>query len=258
VARRLDFAARAAAVTIGLAALMPSSAFAGPPFRTDDPEPVEYQHYEFYTFTSGTHISGDTSGAGPAWEFNYGLIPDGHFHVIAPLAFDSPAGASSQFGYGDTEVGFKYRFIQEDDKGIRPMVGTFPIVEIPTGAQSQGLGAGHYRLLLPLWVQKSFGDWTTYGGGGYWINHGGGTMDQDYWFFGWLLQKKVTSKLVIGGEIFHQTATVIGGKDSTGFNLGAIYDFDEHNHLLVSAGTGIQNASSTNLYSWYLAYQITN
>jgi hypothetical protein len=72
------------------------------------------------------------------------------------------------------------------------------------------------------------------------------------------LQKKVTSKLVIGGEIFHQTATVIGGKDSTGFNLGAIYDFDEHNHLLVSAGTGIQNASSTNLYSWYLAYQITN
>ena len=83
-------------------------------------------------------------------------------------------------------------------------------------------------------------------------------MDQDFWFFGWLLQKKVTEKLVIGGEIFYQTATTIGGKDSTGFNIGAIYDFDEHNHLLVSVGTGIQNASSTNLYSWYLGYQITN
>ncbi len=243
---------------VGLAALLPSSAIAGPPFRTDDPEPVEYQHYEFYTFISGTHISGDTSGVGPAWEFNYGLIPNGQFHVVVPQAFDLPAGASNQFGYGDTELGFKYRFIQEDEKGITPMVGIFPFLEIPTGDQSKGLGAGHYRAFFPLWVQKSFGDWTTYGGGGYWINHGGGTMDQDYWFFGWLLQKKVTEKLVIGGEIFHQTATVIGGKDSTGFNIGAVYDFDENNHLLVSAGTGIQNASSTNLYSWYLGYQITS
>jgi hypothetical protein len=51
---------------------------------------------------------------------------------------------------------------------------------------------------------------------------------------------------------------MIGGKDNTGFNLGAVYDFDDHNHLLLSAGTGIQNASETNLYSWYVGYQITN
>jgi subtilisin family serine protease len=106
VTSKLNFAARAGAATIGLAALLPSSANAGPPFRTDDPEPVEYQHYEFYTFSSGTHISGDTSGVGPAWEFNYGLIPNGQFHIVAPLAFDLPAGASNQFGYGDTEIGF--------------------------------------------------------------------------------------------------------------------------------------------------------
>jgi len=241
------------------AVLIPGAANAGPPFRTDDPEPVEYQHYEFYTFTTGTHISGDTSGFGPtAYEFNYGLIPNGQFHIVAPLAFDLPAGASNQFGYGDTEIGFKYRFIQEDDKGWTPMVGTFPMLEVPTGDQSRGLGAGHVRLFLPIWLQKSFGDWTTYGGGGYWINQDNALGAKNFWFFGWLLQKKVTEKLVIGGEIFHQTADTIGGKDSTGFNIGAIYDFDEHNHLLVSAGTGIQNASSTNLYSWYLGYQITS
>ncbi len=38
---------------------------------------------------------------------------------------------------------------------------------------------------------------------------------------------------------------------------GAIYDFDDHNHLLVSLGTGLQNASDTNRFSWYLGYQIT-
>jgi hypothetical protein len=251
------YAALAAAM-LGLVALAPRAAVAGPPFRTDDPEPVGYQNYEFYTFTTGTHISGDTSGFGPAWEFNYGLIPNGQFHIIAPVAFDQPAGSPAVFGYGDTELGFKYRFIQEDEKGWRPMVGIFPMLELPTGVQSLGLGAGHTRLFLPVWVQKNLGnDWLTYGGGGYWINHDAALGDQNYWFFGWLLQKQLTKQLAIGGEIFHQTADTIGGKDSTGFNLGAIYDFDEHNHLLISAGAGIQNASTTNLYSWYVGYQIT-
>ena len=47
------------------------------------------------------------------------------------------------------------------------------------------------------------------------------------------------------------------GAYDAGFNVGAIYDFDEHNHLLMSAGCGLQNASDTNRFSWYIAYQIT-
>ncbi len=93
--------------------LAASIASAGPPFRTNDPGPVDYQHYEFYTFSAGTHVSGDTSGFGPAFELNYGLIPDGQLHIVAPLAFDASAGQPNQFGYGDTELGFKYRFIKD-------------------------------------------------------------------------------------------------------------------------------------------------
>ena len=76
--------------------------------------------------------------------------------------------------------------------------------------------------------------------------------------YGWLLQRKITDKLSVGGEIFHQTADTIGGKDSSGFNIGAVYNFDDHNHLLLSAGRGFQNAATTNLYSWYVGYQFTN
>jgi hypothetical protein len=65
------------------------------------------------------------------------------------------------------------------------------------------------------------------------------------------------SNFFLGGEIYHQTATNILGKDSTGFNLGGVYDVDEHNHLLFSAGRAFQNANETNLCSWYLAWQIT-
>jgi hypothetical protein len=109
---------RLASIICWCAALVPVSAVAGPPFRTDDPEPVQYGHYEFYTFFSGTRVSGDTSGVGPAFDFNYGLITDGQFHIVTRLAFHMPTGSPSQFGVGDTELGFKYRFIQEDEERL--------------------------------------------------------------------------------------------------------------------------------------------
>jgi len=60
-------------------------------------------------------------------------------------------------------------------------------------------------------------------------------------------------ELAIGGELYHETAQTIGGEDTTGFNIGGVYDIDDHNHLLFSAGRAIENASETNLYSWYVA-----
>ena len=249
---------RAAGLALVFSVLISAVATAGPPFRTDDPEPVDYKHWEFYTFSTGTHVSGDTSGVLPGVEFNYGLIENGMVHIVAPMAFDSPVGGPTQFGYGDTELGFKYRFIDEDKNGSRPSVGVFPLIELPSGSQTKGLGAGHVRAFLPVWVQKNFGDWTTYGGGGYWINQDDNLGDKNYWFAGWVLQRKITDKLMLGGEIYHQTADTIDGVDSMGFNLGGQYDFDEHNHLLFSAGRGFQHASETNLYSWYVAWQITD
>jgi hypothetical protein len=78
---------------LSVMAVLPSGrATAGPPFLTDDPEPVPYQHFEFYNLSLGTTIRGDTAGEGPAWEYNYGLIPNGQIHIIVPLTFDAPAG----------------------------------------------------------------------------------------------------------------------------------------------------------------------
>jgi hypothetical protein len=49
-AKWAQLAFRFASLAAGLTAIVPSPATAGPPFQTDDPEPVDYQHYEFYTF----------------------------------------------------------------------------------------------------------------------------------------------------------------------------------------------------------------
>jgi len=225
-----------------------AAAFAGPPFRTDDPVPVGYHHAEFYLFSAGTHDAGGTSGVGPAVEFNYGPLPDVMLHLIAPMAYDAPEGESAHFGYGDTEVGIKYRFVHETD--VIPMIGTFPLVEIPTGNEDKGLGNGKAQWFLPIWLQKDFGKWTTYGGGGYWINPGSG--NKNYWFSGVLLQYSFSDSLYVGGETYYQTADTVDGKDALGFNVGGSLPVVSGLQLLFSAGRGLTN-TSTNHFSYYIA-----
>jgi hypothetical protein len=165
------------------------------------------------------------------------------------------AAAARNSATGDGEIGFKYRFLEEDPDGWRPQAAIYPAIDFPTGNARRNLGAGHTRAFLPLWVQKSRGDWTTFAGVGYWINPGYG--NRDVWYLGWAIQRQVTDKLTVGGEIFHQTPDTVDGKDQTGFDLGAIYDLSEHYHLMFSAGRGIENPGTTNRFSYYLSLQFT-
>jgi hypothetical protein len=242
----------------GLAALLllSSPALAGPPYRTDDPEPVDYQHFEFYTFSAGTRVSGDTGGDLPAVEFDCGILPNGRVAIVAPMAFDRATGAPVQWAYGDTDIEFKYRFIEQDKQSWSPSVAVVPTIELPSGDFHRGLGNGNTRFFLPIWLQEDFGDWTTYGGGGYWINQGR-PGNRNFWYVGWVLQRKITDKLAIGAELFHQTASEVDGKDETGFDVGAIYDVTDNYHLLFSVGRGLQNAKETNELSWYAGLQVT-
>jgi hypothetical protein len=234
---------------------MVSPAIAGPPFVTDDPEPVDYQHFEINGFTQGTHVRGETAGTLAGVDANYGLVPNVQVHMLAPLAFDRRGGSATRFGYGDTEFGVKYRFIEGQKDGWRPQVALYPFLEVPTGDAERHLGTGHTRAFFPLWLQWDIGPWTTYGGGGYWVNPGSG--NQDYWFAGWVLQRKVADDLVLGGEMFQQTAVIVDGKPSVGFNLGGTYDFNQSLHLLFSAGRGLVNAPTTNQASYFMGIRLT-
>jgi hypothetical protein len=222
----------------------------GPPFETDDPEPVEFQHWEVYLASEFEHGSSDASGTLPHIEVNYGVIPNLQLHVIAPFAFDAPSGSMRQYGYGDTELGAKFRFVQETPD--LPQVAVFPLVELPTGDSARGLGTGHTQVFMPVWMQKSSGPWTTYGGGGYWINPGPG--NRNWWFAGLLVQRQVLPDLAIGAEIFHETAKTAGGRPDTRANVGLIWDLSDRWHFLASAGPVVEGPPG---YQTYTAFQLT-
>ena len=207
------------------------AAHAGPPFQTDDPDPVDLHHYEFYVFGSadGTGVEMDT--AGPAAEFNWGMLPNTQLHVIVPLAAVipsnepkyAPAGEGpTEFGLGDIEIGVKYRWIKETKH--RPMIGTFTMLEVPSGNYSLGLGVGEPWAKLPVWVQKSFGPWTTYGGVGEQVVPQTGY--KNFTYGGWLVQRDIGKKWTLGGEVFSHGAEGIATaqiRGSTFIDAGGYY-----------------------------------
>ncbi len=198
---------------------------AGPPFQTDDPEPIEFRNYEFYTFANsdGTPVETDTEG--PAVEFNWGAVPNVHLHIIVPAASALPSIGPRTFGWGDIETGIKYRFVQESKH--RPMIGTFTMFELPAGNAPRGLGVGKAWYKVPLWAQKSFGTWTTYGGGGETIIKGVPRY-RSYPFAGWLVQRDLGKKLTLGIEVFYHGSEGLmtpQTRPATLIDIGGYYKF---------------------------------
>jgi hypothetical protein len=168
----------------------------------------------------------------------------GQLHLVAPIANLSASGGWTS-GYGDTELGLKYRFLDETDS--RPQLGVFPMAEVATGDGARGLGNGRTWYRLPLWAQKSWGPWTTYGGGGWALNSAPG--QRDYGFAGWLIQRDLGERLALGMELFRQGAVTAGGSGSTLANLGGTLKFTPDFNLLFSAGRSLSGLRST---VWYL------
>jgi len=226
-----------------------SQVFAGPPFKTDDPEPVDYLHWEFYIASMQQFQTHETDATYPHIEVNYGVIPNIQLHVIAPLGYVHTVGGT-HYGYSTTEFGIKYRFVQESEN--IPQVGVFPLIEIPTGSDNEQLGSGNVQVYIPAWVQKSWGKLTSYGGGGYWYNPGAG--EKNFLFTGWEAQYDFSEVVTFGGELFYQTADNIGSESSMGFNFGGIINVTENHHILFSLG---RNLSGESTITGYIAYQLT-
>jgi hypothetical protein len=222
----------------------------GPPYITDDPEPVDLHHWEIFLATILHRYHGERTGEAPEVEVNYGALQNFELHIMIPRAWDDSEHEPKHYGIGDTEVGAEWRFVQETDS--RPQVSTYPTLEIPTGDSRNGLGTGHPQLFLPLWAEKNYGKWTAYGGGGYWINPGRG--NRNYWYTGYVVERQITNSWNLGAEIYHSTSAASGACGQSGYNVGTICEVSEHLHLMASAGHTFTGSA---LFTGYASVQIT-
>jgi hypothetical protein len=225
-------------------------ALAGPPYVSDDPEPTDYRHFEIYFFDGGTTTRFGT-GSAAGIDFNYGAAPDLQLTAVLPAGFDSPLRGPSAVGLGNIQLAAKYRLLHQSEVGLD--LAVFPRVFLPAGSNT--VGSSHVSLFLPIWIEKDFGAWTTFGGGGYEFNRGEGS--KDFYQLGWAVTREITHGIQLGAEAYHQSADIPGGESTSGLNAGFIYDINDNYHLMGTIGPGIQNANDTNRYSWYVALLVT-
>lgn len=243
---------RALATTAIVVGLLCASnpALAGPPYFTDDPEPTDFQHYEIYAFTNSMNARDGTAGESGI-DFNYGGAPNLQLTATLPLAYDIAAVGPPAIGPGNVELAAKYRFLTQQNFGLD--VAVFPRVFLPSA--SANVGTQHAAFLLPVWLEKDWGQWSAFGGGGCAINRGGNS--QDYCEAGVVVTRQIETDLQVGVELFHQSADTIGGKDMTSIGTGVRYDLNDHLHLLGYVGRGIQNAEQTDRLNWYTSLLFT-
>ncbi|MGC1482248.1 MAG: transporter [Candidatus Acidiferrum sp.] len=205
----------------------------GPPYQTDDPTPVDFQHYEAYIFggVDGTPVEYDTLG--PAFEFNWGALPEIQLHAILPLGgvfptnnpIYAPSGIGPRaFGLADMELGVKFGFIKQTKH--RPQIGTFTMLEVPTGSYAKGLGIGKVWYKLPVWVEKDEGPWTFDGGMGYTVVRQ--VQYRDFLYGGFLVKRKINKKLELGAEVFSHAREGLAApqtQSSTLIDAGGYYHF---------------------------------
>lgn len=235
---------RAAAGRLGAVALaLAGPAWAGPPYVTDDPEPTDEGHWEIYGFANGVHTDGSTAGES-GLDINYGAAKDLQLTVVVPAAYDA-----SGVGMGVVELAAKYKILHERDGSWTPSVAVFPRAFVPT-ARSR-FASTRLNLLLPVWIGKTWGDWTAFGGGGYQLCPG--TGNRNFWTGGVALTRTLTDRLQLGGEIYHHTRDADDAQPFTGVNLGVTYKLGQHWSLLGAGGPGVQNASREGRYDFYVA-----
>jgi len=239
-------------LALGIAIPQPAAAQAGPPYLTDDPAPVPLHHFEAYAFelSDGTPAAG-TAFAGPSFEMNWGAAPNLQLHLVIPFVNVYTSGAPTQHGFGDIELGAKYKLL--DETKHRPEIGVFPFIELPAGDASRGLGVGSTWYRVPVWLKKGFGNWGIYGGGGEVFEHGNDY--ENYPFVAGLLQRKLSDKLSLGGEFFGHGEELAGSQGiprSILANFGGFYSFTPHFQLLFAAGHSI--AWNPETYTYLAAY----
>jgi hypothetical protein len=244
-----------------LAIALPTLRAQGPPFQTDDPEPVDLHHYEFYIFGGMDGTTAEIDSTGPAFEFNWGAIPRVQLHAILPWGAVVPSNnpvyrpggtGPSAFGLTDMELGVKLALIKQTKNF--PQIGTFTMFEMPTGDSTKGLGVGKVWYKLPLWLEKDWERWTVCGGGGYQVVPQ--TAYRDFPYTAWLVKREVNKRLELGAEVFSHAKEGFAAAQtqaSTMIDAGGYYHFKTPGMQLLFA-YGHSVAGQTENYAYLGMY----
>jgi hypothetical protein len=211
----------------------------GPPLITDDTGTPGNNKWEInIAITSEILHPGQRQFEMPLVDINYGIGENLELSYEVPLLVSANRQEATLSGLGDSEVGTKWRFLDENKAGLSASIYPQFTFNNPTSSVRRGLVAKGQEFFLPLELQKAIEQ-----------------LDMDFELgpnFDFNAPNEYDYGLVIGhtfgrleliGEI-HGTSLDHFRKDDLILNVGARYQISEGHTLLLSAGRSLYDEST--------------
>jgi Putative MetA-pathway of phenol degradation len=218
---------------------LPATAQGGPPFVGDDPGTPGDGNLEInvaaYTERHPTERIFDA----PILDANYGWGPRIQLNYQVPYLVDGTDAGPTRSGLGKSQIAVKWRFYDNDEKGLQ--ISTYPRIEFnnPTSSLVRGLVAYGTRFYLPIEVSKKVGPFQINPEAGYWFASNKGAA----WATGIVVGRDVSKRLELDGELYN-TANTDGSNHWNTYDGGGRYKLGEHFVLLFMAGRSFRGPSS--------------
>jgi hypothetical protein len=209
----------------------------GPPLLTDDPGTPGNGNWEINLGLTADSRPDVKLFETPILDMNYGAGDRVQLKVQIPWIVESTNPGATTSGLGNTLIGVKWRFYQDEKHGLE--ISTYPQFELETPSYPYGVGlvdAGP-GLILPFEVTKKLGPLELDLEEGYLWERGAGSG----WLSGVALGHQATKKLEVLGEIYSYRTP--GNNDET-FDLGGRYALRPSLVLLFMAGRSFLGPSS--------------
>ena len=236
-------------ITLVVLLLFPGLAHAGPPLLTSDTGTPGDGHWEINV---GLSLEQSLSGlqlAARAVDVNYGLGERIQLKGEVPWIFFNPDGREAQNGIGNSVVGVKWRFLDEERHGIS--LSTYPQVEFNTAKSSvdKGLVDKGTKWIVPFEIERKIGAVNVTGELGYIFN----PETENQWLYGLAFGYQTSDRIEWVGEIFGVTASNFDWEThDLVFNLGFRLKLNQWLNLNASAGRSLHsvNGNEKNLISY--------
>jgi Putative MetA-pathway of phenol degradation len=210
----------------------------GPPLLTDDPGTPGNGRWEINTAFTLERTRDAKLLEAPLLDINRGVGERVQLKLEIPWVVLDESGADARSGLGNTLLGVKWRFVDEEESGVS--VSVYPQVEFqnPTSSEERGLVEPGSAWILPFQAQKDLGFLDVNGEVGYAFRDVG----DDEWIGGLALGKALTPQLECVGEV-HATADEGFHDGETLWNLGLRWAWSDACSLLLSTGRTFGGAS---------------
>lgn len=229
---------------------------AGPPLRTDDPQTLRRGERELNLSHNIERTRRVFFMEAPLVDINYGFRDNDQWKIEFPVLFVDPADSKGHWGVGDILLGWRHRFLDEDEAPV--IFSVYPQVLTPTGNARLGLGGGHTELFVPLEIGKHFFDEKLflYAEIGYNSVFGDSSLDEI--IYGVAAEWQATKKLQLLGEVGGNIFPRGGDADDVIFNLGCRYELNDNVKFMAAFGRSFRDRRhDTPELLTYVGFQIT-